>query len=561
MGAERRSRVGGRRPEMAQRRARASRSGARPWRVAWRCGTAVALSCILAAGLVPVAGFAQGSETATAARESLRANASGAAAHGAGNAGDAANGYAVAAAVGDADAPGAAANAADGGVLVVGSEVVANGEGSADTQNAQGSQSAQSSQGSQAGAGTASSGAGAGSAADFANAAGDPDANDPGPAPDYDGTEAAYVYDDYYGEYLLATAKGITGDKADGDVGYVAGTATPAQVWLTLDEKTNELTVHHVDAGAVAFGVPATVDGRPITTVGGCGSSNLTSVTFPADSHVTYLSWGAFSGSQLQSIALPSSLEALGENVFSECEKLQTVEWPKNNDMLKTIPAETFAGCCMLDDVVVTSIPASVETIDYRAFANCSPRIFVQGETPESFTEVNVPGTVKAIESSAFEGCEHVRSISIGDGVQTIGNRAFASMPLMAGAEAVLPASVRTMGQDAFDNTQVVSRPSGTEWRRNAVTLRVLNPDFELVEYEYGGTLEIDGKKYDNPFSVGRPSWRSRGARRASRRGSSAPPTRWRAGKTSTTRASPPTRSSGWRNRPRSRARFPRGRR
>ena len=146
-------------------------------------------------------------------------------------------------------------------------------------------------------------------------------ADDPGPAPDYDGTEAAYVYDDYYGEYLLATAKGITGDKADGDVGYVAGTATPAQVWLTLDEKTNELTVHHVDAGAVAFEVPATVDGRPITTVGGCGSSNLTSVTFPADSHVTYLSWGAFSGSQLQSIALPSSLETLGDGVFQRLRK------------------------------------------------------------------------------------------------------------------------------------------------------------------------------------------------------------------------------------------------
>ena len=319
--------------------------------------------------------------------------------------------------------------------------------------------------------------------------------------------------------------------------------------------------MHHVDNGAVAFEVPATVDGRPITTVGGCGSSSLTSVTFPADSRVTRLSWGAFSGSPLQSIALPSSLETLGDGVFQDCKKLQTVEWPKNNDMLKTIPAETFAGCSMLDDSVVASIPASVETIDYRAFARCSPDIYVQGQTPEPFTEVNVPGTVKTIERNAFEGCDHVRSVTIGDGVQTIGNRAFASMPLMAGAEVVLPASVSTMGQDAFDNTQVVSRPSGTEWKRNAVTLRVLNPDFELTEYEYGGTLEIDGKKYENPFSVGQTSWRSRGTRRVSRRGSSAPPTRWRAGKTSITRASPPTRSSGWRNRPRSRARFPQGRR
>ena len=518
MGAERRSRAGDIRADanpgkgarrawkstkrvILQQRMRALRSGARSWRVAWRRGTAVVLSCVLAAGLVPVAGFAQGSETVAAARENLRANASGAADGGAGNGVDAANGFAAVGADGAADS-------ADGGVLVVGSEVVAGGEGSAVALGAQGSQSAQNPQGAQAAAGVVSSAAGglagdAGNAVDNPAADSDPDADDPGPAPDYDGTEAAYVYDNYYGEYLLATAKGIAGDKVDGDVGYVAGAATPAQVWLTLDEETNELTVHHVDNGAVAFEVPATVDGRPITTVGGCGSSNLTSVTFPADSRVTRLSWGAFSGSQLQSIALPSSLETLDESVFQDCKKLQTVEWPKSNDMLKTIPAETFAGCSMLDDNVVASIPASVETIDYRAFASCSPDIYVSGETPEPFTEVNVPGTVKTIERNAFEGCSHVRSITIGDGVQAIGNRAFASMPLMAGAEVVLPATVSTVGQDAFDNTQITSSASGTEWKRNAVTLRVLNPDFELVEYEYGGTLEIDGKKYENPFSLG----------------------------------------------------------
>ena len=115
MGAESRSRAGGHRPETAQRRARASRSGARPWLMVWRRGTAVALSCILAAGLVPVAGFAQGSETIAAARESLRANASGAAADGAGNAGEAANGYATGGTGDAADAGGAAANSADGG--------------------------------------------------------------------------------------------------------------------------------------------------------------------------------------------------------------------------------------------------------------------------------------------------------------------------------------------------------------------------------------------------------------------------------------------------------------
>lgn len=121
MGAESRSRAGGHWPETAQKCARASRSGARSWRVVWRRGTAVALSCILAAGLVPVAGFAQGSETIAAARESLRANVSGAAADGAGNADGAANGYAAGGTGDAADAGGVAVSSADGGLLVVGS--------------------------------------------------------------------------------------------------------------------------------------------------------------------------------------------------------------------------------------------------------------------------------------------------------------------------------------------------------------------------------------------------------------------------------------------------------
>ena len=113
---------------------------------------------------------------------------------------------------------------------------------------------------------------------------------------------------------------------------------------------------------------------------------------------------------------------------------------------------------------------------------------------------------MKTIERYAFYLCGHVRSISIGQGVETIGNNAFAGMPLMAGAEVVLPSSVRAMGRDAFENTQIVSSGSETEWHRNAVVLRVLNPDFELEENTGSSWLwdvEIDGKAYYNPFSVG----------------------------------------------------------
>lgn len=455
---------------------------------------AVGLSCVLVAGLVPAASFAQGADAVGAVRGSLLLDASDAAA-GDGAAADESGG-----------------DAAEGGMLVVGSEVTAvGGEGSATIGSVDDDVASVSlvTDGSAADAGGAAVEEVSSSAARLADedADSDSDEDSDGSAPDYDGSEASYVYDEYYEQWFLVTSKGVTGEKAEGDSGYVAGAMTPAQAWLTLDEDTGELTVDHLDGGATAFDVPATVDGRPIVKVGGCGGSeSLTLVTFPADSRVRAFDWGAFGGSGIASIALPDSLDDLGQGAFYNCKKLQTVVWPKNNDMLKIIPEQTFYGCSMLDDDVVASIPASVETIDYQAFANCDPGNIVEGETPEPFTDIVIPGTVKTVERYAFYLCSRVRSITIGAGVETIGNNAFCGLPLMAGAEVVLPSSVRSVGSDAFENTQIVSSGSTTEWKRNAVTLRVLNPDFELEENTGGSWLwdiEIDGKKYFNPFSVG----------------------------------------------------------
>ena len=392
-------------------------NGAEP--LAWRRGLAVALSCVLVAGLVPVASFAQG------ARE----------------AGDAASAQGVSEDAGLLAADGGQgtdAVAAGGETLAVGNGVVAGSIASERTDAAAGGTAGSAGQAdSTYAAGAAGRAAGiageagsdgaasdvaasgnsaqvASGASDDASSSGADNAGDTGNAtvqaraanaaendasegdspdekPEYDGTEASYVYDEYYGSYFLVTTKGVTGEKVEGDNGYVAGTVTPAQAWLTLDEDAGELTVDHVDGGVSAFAVPATVDNRPIVKVGGCGQENLTSVTFPDDSHVREFGWSAFAGSGIASIALPNSLEDLGQGAFYNCKKLQTVVWAKNNDMLKSIPEQAFYGCSMLDDDVVATIPASVETIDYQAFANCEPDNFVEGETPEPFTDIVIP--------------------------------------------------------------------------------------------------------------------------------------------------------------------------
>lgn len=167
---------------------------------------------------------------------------------------------------------------------------------------------------------------------------------------------------------LWATSKGATGVKDEYDDGYVAGEQTPVQYYFSIDSLTNEISIEYGDAGITTLEVPSTIDGKNVVSLKGMGNAALTSVTFAPDSHVRTV--GGLGGSSIKEIALPDSVEELGWNAFTGSKTLQTVTWP-NNAAFTTIPEQAFEGCEKLDDNVVATLPPSVKTIDYRAFANC----------------------------------------------------------------------------------------------------------------------------------------------------------------------------------------------
>lgn len=300
---------------------------------------------------------------------------------------------------------------------------------------------------------------------------------------------------------LWMTSKGATGVKGEYDDGYVAGEQTPAQYYFSIDSLTNEISIEYGDAGITTLEVPSTIDGKNVVSLKGMGNVALTSITFAPDSHIR--SVGGLGGSSIKEIALPDSVEELGWNAFTGSKTLHTVTWP-NNAAFTTIPEQAFEGCEQLDDNVVATLPPSVKTIDYRAFANCGvPQFYVSDTTVLTFTQINVPGTVERIERYAFDGCSHVSSVTIGDGVKSIGALAFASLdPAIAGKEIVLPKSVEMIEWGAFENTRY-----GNETNHNAVALRVMNPDLQFGEAGYPGDynerVTIDGVTYAIPFGEG----------------------------------------------------------
>ena len=302
---------------------------------------------------------------------------------------------------------------------------------------------------------------------------------------------------------LWATSKGATGVKGEHDDGYVAGEQTPAQYYFSIDSLTNEISIEYGDAGITTLEVPSTIDGKHVVSLTGMGSAALTSITFAPNSHVR--SVGGLGGSSIKEIALPDSVEELGWNAFTGSKTLQTVTWP-NNAAFTTIPEQAFEGCEQLDDNVVATLPPSVKTIDYRAFANCGvPQFHVSDTTVLTFTQINVPGTVERVERYAFDGCSHVSSVTIGDGVKYIGAHAFTYLdPALAGKEIVVPKSVQSIDLEPFDNTRNTSSAGTSTTNHNAVTLRVMNPDIKLEEAGlYTNNVTIDGVDYLMPFSEG----------------------------------------------------------
>ena len=154
--------------------------------------------------------------------------------------------------------------------------------------------------------------------------------------------------------------------------------------------------------------------------------SSLESVTIP--NSVTSIGNNAFQNCEkLQSVTIPNSVTSIGNEAFMDC-GITSLTIGMNNigsefrdfsslksvtilDGVTSIGDEAFIGCSSLASV---TIPNSVTSIGNNAFMNCS--------SLESFT---IPNSVTSIGSFAFEHCDKLESFTIPNSVTSIGYGAF----------------------------------------------------------------------------------------------------------------------------------------
>ncbi len=200
----------------------------------------------------------------------------------------------------------------------------------------------------------------------------------------------------------------------------------------------------------------------------------------------------AFRETEITSIEIPASVTTLGEGVFGDCKKLQSVTFAKNS-LLETIPEQAFYN----SGITSIQIPASVKSIEKGAFQSCTSLEnvgFAEGcqvETIEEYTfysnnalsSIEIPASVKSIGVNAFTNCYDLKTVVFPEDsvLETIGVSAFHGACV---EEIHFPASLKTIEKMAFygaDLQEVVIPAGVTTWGESSFA--GMENDLKVVYY------------------------------------------------------------------------------
>ena len=189
------------------------------------------------------------------------------------------------------------------------------------------------------------------------------------------------------------------------------------------------------ESGELRVEIPAQIDGKDITVIGE----------------------QAFMYCYADEVVLPDTVREIGNHAFSNCVYLRSMTIPENCTRIGT---EAFSGCERLAAVIVG---ASLREIGEDAFAGTP---FLNAQSGEyvvlgdgilcayhgNAAKLELPTSIKAIASHAFEGHTELRSLVLPDSIEQVQSGAFAGCESLS--EITAPAVLASCASDAFSDTK-----------------------------------------------------------------------------------------------------------
>ena len=243
------------------------------------------------------------------------------------------------------------------------------------------------------------------------------------------------------------TPGGGTQNPGDNDQDDEQGGEVIEPAKLIFKKHGNGYSVTGYEGMPTVVVIPETYEGLPVTSIGERAFEDcfgLTSVTIGEG--VTSIGERAFEDcAGLTSITIPDSVTSIGSSAFSGCSSLTSVIIP---DSVTSIGSSAFAGCSSLESITIPFVGAeagktSSDTYQYPLGYIFGTKSYeggtavtqgYHGSSTSSATSTTyyIPLSLRSVTvtggnilSGAFYNCSMLTSVTIGEGVTSIGRYAF----------------------------------------------------------------------------------------------------------------------------------------